>query len=64
MGLTYLDDVLIKSVYKETHKMHLEQVFQRIKEAGLALKVCYCLSPPSPLFAAFLAFCVALYIHV
>eukprot|EP00731_Ephydatia_muelleri_P013148 Em0007g458a len=37
-----LDDVLIHSTNREMHKTHLEQVFQRIKEAGLTLKGCKC----------------------
>ena len=39
---TYVDDVLIHSINREMHKTHLEQVFQRIKEAGLTLKGCKC----------------------
>ena len=42
MGTTYIDDVLIHSINREMHKTHLEQVFQRIKEAGLILKGCKC----------------------
>ena len=39
---TYIDDVLIHSINRVMHKTHLEQVFQRIKEAGLTLKGCKC----------------------
>ena len=39
---TYIDDVLIHSIDREMHNTHLEQVFQRIKEAGLTLKGCKC----------------------
>ena len=38
----YIDDVLIHSINREMHKTHLEQVFQRIKEAGLTPKGCKC----------------------
>ena len=38
----YIDDVLIHSINREMHKTHLEQVFQRIEEAGLTLKGCKC----------------------
>ena len=39
---TYIDDVLIHSINREMYKTHLEQVFQRIKEAGLTHKGCKC----------------------
>ena len=39
---TYIDDVLIHSINREMHKTQLEQIFQRIKEAGLTLKGCKC----------------------
>eukprot|EP00731_Ephydatia_muelleri_P000713 Em0001g713a len=34
---TYLDDVLIHSANEELHKSHLQQTFQRLREAGLTL---------------------------
>ena len=35
---TYIDDVLIHSANEELHKRHLEQAFQRLREAGLTLR--------------------------
>ena len=35
---TYLDDVLIYSLDYKTHRIHLEQVFQRLLKAGLTLR--------------------------
>ena len=35
---TYIDDVLIYSPDHATHRMHLQQVFQRLSEAGLTLR--------------------------
>ena len=35
---TYVDDILVHSTSKEEHKVHLRQVFQRLREAGLTLK--------------------------
>ena len=39
---TYIDDVLIHSANKELHKSHLEQAFQRLREAGLTLRGSKC----------------------
>ena len=39
---TYIDDVLIHSVSEEMHKSHLEQAFQRLREAGLTLRGSKC----------------------
>jgi transposase InsO family protein len=38
----YLDDVLIASPDKESHWRHLNEVFQRLKEAGLVLNTSKC----------------------
>ena len=35
---TYVDDILIHSHDVETHRCHLEEVFQRLTEAGLTLR--------------------------
>ena len=35
---TYIDDVLIHSANEELQKSHLEQAFQRLREAGLTLR--------------------------
>ncbi|KAL5506281.1 hypothetical protein EMCRGX_G007894 [Ephydatia muelleri] len=35
---TYLDDVLNHSANEELHKSHLQQTFQRLREAGLTLR--------------------------
>jgi len=34
----YVDDVLVHSATAEQHRAHLQQVFQRVREAGLTLK--------------------------
>ena len=39
---TYIDDVLIHSANEELHKSHLEQTFQRLREAGLTLRGSKC----------------------
>ena len=39
---TYIDDVLIHSANEELHKSHLEQAFQRLREAGLTLRGSKC----------------------
>ena len=39
---TYLDDVLIHSANEELHKSHLQQTFQRLREAGLTLRGSKC----------------------
>ena len=35
---TYIDDVLVHSKNQEQHKQHLQQVFQRLSDAGLTLR--------------------------
>ena len=35
---TYVDDILVHSTSEEEHKVHLRQVLQRLREAGLTLK--------------------------
>ncbi len=35
---TYVDDILVHSTSEEEHKVHLRQVFQRLREADLILK--------------------------
>ena len=35
---TYIDDVLVHSQNEEQHKHHLQQVFQRLSDAGLTLR--------------------------
>ena len=35
---TYVDDILIHSENEDAHKQHLQEVFQRLREAGLTLK--------------------------
>ena len=39
---TYLDDVLIHSANEDLHKSHLQQTFQRLREAGLTLRGSKC----------------------
>ena len=39
---TYIDDVLIHSENEELHKSHLQQMFQRLREAGLTLRGSKC----------------------
>ena len=39
---TYLEDVLIHSANEELHKSHLQQTFQRLREAGLTLRGSKC----------------------
>ena len=35
---TYIDDVLVHSVNEEEHKRHLQEVFCRLRDAGLTLR--------------------------
>ncbi len=35
---TYQDDILVHSVCEEVHKLHLQEVFQRLAEAGLTFR--------------------------
>lgn len=35
---TYVDDILVHSTSEDEHKVHLREVFQRLREAGLTLK--------------------------
>ena len=37
---SYIDDVLVHSSSIEFHKSHLQQVFDRLAKAGLALTKC------------------------
>jgi len=41
-GLPYIDDVLVHSKNMEEDKFHLQQVFNRLREAGLTLRGCKC----------------------
>ena len=41
-AMCYIDDVVIFSKTPEEHKYHLEQVFERLAQAGLKLKMSKC----------------------
>ena len=41
-AMTYLDDIIIFSNSEEEHLLHLEEVFRRLKEAGLKMKRSKC----------------------
>ena len=38
----YMDDILVASRNRQEHLLHLQEVFRRLKQAGLILKLAKC----------------------